>query len=61
LLFSGDRGGHIGVVFDIDERVAVVFCGEAGGAVFAVLGGAFEEVGGDADVEGAVAGAWGGG
>ncbi len=57
LFFSGDGGGHVGVAFEMDEDVAAVFGGEAGGDGFAVFGDSDGEVGGYAYVEGAVAGA----
>jgi hypothetical protein len=55
--FSGDGGGHAGVEFVLDQDMAAVFGGEAGDEGFSVLGDVAREVGGYADIEGAVAGA----
>jgi hypothetical protein len=55
LFLTGDGAFHAAVLFEPDEDFHAVPFGEAGDNAFAVLPDALHQIGGDAEVDGAVA------
>ena len=55
LLFAGDRGGHVAKQFEAHQPVNAMPRGKAGQGGAAMLGQALDQVGGDADIQRAVA------